>query len=529
MRVLGILAASAARSSTGWTARPPHRRARAGRRAGRRAAADLMIAALVLGSAALSAPLASADGIDDIAVRGSTTSVTMGGTTTQVTGETLYAYAKEGETLTLTATYKASDGNPRYYYAAVLTGPDGTTPAGAPAAYEWGSGTDDFTATITATATGVYSLWIYSYLYTDTALPPTPASNSDNGRMYHLYAVDWTVAEDGVAQPGRVWTKLLHLTQTSAWSQTAGLSVYVVQPNGSVYQVDYADYNGLTGSLLYYDPFGNTASGECVSAYASATYDGKTAEYAPASASCGEKYNLFFDEPAADLPASYVDADGVEHYILPTYQAPSKPTVAYQQGTDKTAQLAGTFTVGTDNFVGSFEIHIDANGNGIYDEAGIDLVVPGAVSESPGSFTYEWDGLDASGNVVPRKTKVSARVDYTKMDELHSDLQDVEQSGGQTWTQLAGYAASRAGGPVAAPLMWNDQPATRTNYTAADVLPGISSAGDTTPNTHYWDSNITTGYAPGATVANGGFGNSSYIDTWTYVAVDADSDPKMRT
>src|SRR5699024_2742175 len=180
---------------------------------------------------------------------------------------TIYAYLQTGEWL-------YADGN-----IGTVTQPDGTT----------GSGPDTYGP---ATADGVWQVQL-----------PNLGAN---------VPYDWTVevrTGDDAEIPGRVWAAQDGIRQSLAAGDLADLQYWVVNDTGYVYSVDLYGYNG-GNSWIEANSVG-WADEDCVPTYASYEYaaDGTGSDY-PALPDCGETYRVFFEEPAADLPATAPSAGG---------------------------------------------------------------------------------------------------------------------------------------------------------------------------------------------------------------------------
>lgn len=340
--------------------------------------------------------------------------------------------------------------------------------------------------------TGPAGIWTLDAVGTGTVIANWPEGTG--------VQTTWTIsalAANGAPIPGRVWTK-----QHRAFSSgLTDLGFWVVTGNGAQYKLDLPGFNGV-GWSLNSDAFGNvTVPDGCTPAYRSMVNTINTPEHQGPGDQCGEGYNLFFQQPADDLPASAPSAAG-ELFVVPEYVAPSITDAAFTPTSP--VSRAGTLAYDLNDFTGSYVIRIDTDGNGSYDDAG-DLEI--AQSGAAGAATYEWDGLDAAGAPVDVCTAVNFEVAIDRTDEVHFVLGDVEFLGGIRITQLAG---SSIGNDV---IYWDDTDvpnsggAPKTSTTSPIVnLDGLSSASGTV---HGWPG---TGGNP--------WGNFASIDNWTYSPVD---------
>ena len=421
-----------------------------------------------------------------------------------------YAYASAvGETIVFTANYAGSMGDPTSAtYKYVIKGPNGSTYSG-----EYGVGPNNPPKGLSFPVMKDWvGVWKFSITSTGTGELDIPR-----------YRYDWDLSvrdSSGTEIPGRVWTQQLFLYQDA--TQTASFPLYVMTTSGTQYKVVYNQFNGIY-SIIQFSALGNVLPGTCTQVYGSyselSTENPKKWETAPPS--CGSNFNIFVNPPAPDLPESFTNLGGAKEtfWIAPKWKPPAKPVVSYERTGEGTATpFAGKITVTTDNFVGSYDLQIDTDGNGSYTDAA-DITLPVTVSDSPHTHTYTWDGKDAAGQpVTTTAAALTARVTLTQADEIHSNLYDVEYTGGQTWTQLVGNA------PGPAPLMWDD------SYLAANAkrpdTPGPSVTqgwpGTTEPNVRTWgavdgDKGVVAGY----------WGDASMIDTWTYAALPASSNTQV--
>src|SRR5699024_2011036 len=189
---------------------------------------------------------------------------------------------------------------------------------------------------------------------------------------------DWTVeVHDGADAevPGRVWAAQDSIRQTFAGSELADLQYWVVNDTGYVYSVNLYGYNG-GNSWIEANSVG-WADEDCAPTYASYEYsvDGTGSDY-PSLPDCGETYRVFFEEPAADLPATAPSAGG-EVTIRPELLGVGDLEVTDLTFTPAaTGAAAGTFRYSLNTrFTGGYYLQVDVDGNGSYTDA-VDRSIP---------------------------------------------------------------------------------------------------------------------------------------------------------
>ncbi|MGV2901377.1 hypothetical protein ACNPM4_06840 [Microbacterium sp. AGC62] len=319
------------------------------------------------------------------------------------------------------------------------------------------------------------------------------------------FYADWDInvtTADGVAIPGRVWTKQYRAYSVSPTPPDAPLSdpeFWVVSENGAQYKIDISQFNG-GGWSFSSDAFGNVVpAGSCTPAYRSLANTLNSPEHPAPGPQCGPSYNLFFDAPAADLPAT-ADSPHGSVFVSPAYVAPTLTNADYERPNNQSH--VGSLNYDVENFTGSYVVRIDTDGNGNFTDP-VDIEIPQSGTE--GAKTFAWNGLDANGAVVDMCTSVNFQVAIERTDEVHFVLGDAEVVGGIAITQLEG---SSIGNDV---IYWDDTEVPESGggnkgSTTDPIvnLDGISSAG----GVHGW-----------ANVGNQ-WGNMASIDNWTYSPVD---------
>lgn len=436
--------------------------------------------AVVVGAVGLLTPLAATQAVADSGPTG----------TTIRQANIFYAYVGAGETLS--ASFDQWAGSSGGVASTVIISRPGAAPVNCviPVGATAGMGCDF--NNLTAATPGIWSI---SY---------APAGNVQ-GR-YVTWEID--VRADGVDIPGRVWSEGLWLAQGSPDLPETDFPLYYQSVYGDQYRAMYFGFNGID-SYFAANAIGLREAPSCESYYQSAG----GAPYSGSGTDCGPIYKIFFDEPAADLPASATRFDGATDWILNPIVEPELSNLAFTSGAGTTQ--AGTITFDVENFVGNMVIQIDANGNGLYDDPE-DLTIPYASIDSNGSYAF--DGVDGLGNVVPSGQEINVRAAIDRAGEIHFVNTDVEsRSGG---IQVESRRGPDAGNTT---LYWDDtfintQQAQRCSglIGAVSALDGVDSAG----GVHGWgfcpvkaDSNPNDG-------VRGSYGDRRNIQEWTYRKVD---------
>ena len=217
---------------------------------------------------------------------------------------------------------------------------------------------------------------------------------------------------------------------------------------------------------------------------------------------------IFFNKPAADLPATANSARGTT-WLLTNPTQPTVTDVAFT-GTEGTTGKGGTNPLGGNfNFTssgsgGTYSIIIDVNKNGVFTDAA-DRTLTGLVSM--GVNTVYWDGLDGENNKVPADTLAGYKANIsvtTNAGEVHFPFFDVERN-------VNGIKLTRTNGSNSPDYLvyWDDTPITVIGTPSNPVqnLKGISSI----TNGHKW------GAATNDALNDADFGNNRGIDTWAYI------------
>lgn len=217
---------------------------------------------------------------------------------------------------------------------------------------------------------------------------------------------------------------------------------------------------------------------------------------------------IFFNIPAADMPAAANTPGSATTWLLNTPVAPAISNVTFT-GAEGTVGKAGTNPLGGNfNFTitgnGNYVIGIDINHNGVFTDA-VDRKLTGQATI--GANHVYWDGLDGLGAKVAGNSTLllkAAITITTTAGEVHFPFFDVERN-------VKGLLLTRTNGTYAPndSLYWDDTPISIIGTPSNPIknLTGLSSA----INGHKWGTptNIATNDAD--------FGNNKSIDTWSYI------------
>ena len=228
-----------------------------------------------------------------------------------------------------------------------------------------------------------------------------------------------------------------------------------------------------------------------------------------ADSQSGITQKIFFNIPAADLPASAKTPGGLTTWLLKPPAAPTISNVTFT-GIEGTPGKAGTSPLGanftfTAGVAGTYTIAIDVNKNGTFTDPA-DRKLAGAVN--PGTNTIYWDGLDGLGNKVPANPlgNYNAHITVTtQAGEVHFPFFDVERN-------VNGIILTRSNGNYAPDdsVYWDDSPLTVVGTPSNPIsnLTGLNSH----VNGHKW------GTATNDPRNQNDFGNNKGIDTWAYIS-----------
>ena len=404
--------------------------------------------------------------------------------------QTFFAYVGAGETLDVSLTRFSGATGP---VSITATSPAGDVPLSCAHSTGTANGTVCAATGLSSPTAGVWTIAI------DVSAAPRYA--------YNIQVRDASAA----AITGRIWTTRVSQYQSSTTTQ----SYWIATREGYVYGIQFRNYNGL-GSAIEANGFGLVEAGTCTPIYRSAegTAIGANGVFLEAgvdySETCGDDYLIFFEAPAADLPASATSATGAV-WIRPAVVPPSVENLALVAAAPATR--AGSIAFDLAGVNGGYSVQIDANADGDYSDP-VDRLIP--YGSPPGAVSVPFDGLDGLGDPIGVCQPLNARVVVDRVGETHFVLQDVEQLGDGAGNAAGVRVSGVAGVPGPNPrLYWNDTTlrTDRPGYlnTAPFGGPDGTAGTDTStiPNgngTHGWRND---------------WGDIRSIENWTYYATDA--------
>jgi hypothetical protein len=421
---------------------------------------------------------------------------------------TVFAYVKAGETFAATfGEYPGMDSRMTVSIVDPLGKVRQTSAPGGPVSID---------TQIVADVDGVWAVTIEDPADIDTNRPQFPG-------------VTWSIAaeKDGVAIPGRVFSESLAFNTPTETT----LSLFALTKTGGLYRETLRDYNGVDSTIQVTNK-GNVAVGDanCDPAYLSVPMPkspeaggagaGYTQPTSPATCAGLERYRLFLDQPAADLPASSTNwADGrtTDTWVGATYTQPTISGLSYTRA--GTAGNAGTLTGTLDTQPGTVELEIDADGDGVFDgpaDVKQTLIVP-----QTGPFSFDWDGKNAAGDPVDTSVASAFRATLAHTNEAHFLRTDSEVSrGGIELLRLTGGSTNPS------VVYFDDTRFADTSaerYSTTSLLASGTAGIDSTGGVHRWAGDDTSANrAPNAnTGTTGSWGDQRSIDDWTFGADSA--------
>jgi uncharacterized repeat protein (TIGR01451 family) len=198
--------------------------------------------------------------------------------------------------------------------------------------------------------------------------------------------------------------------------------------------------------------------------------------------------------------AKFLDSQGVDNSISP--------------GGTIGVQDFGTFSFNTD-IIGNYSIQIDANNDNLFspiDAQGNpsgDIFING-VTNGPGVVSVPWNGRNNAGVILPNGT-YNVRVQM-RAGEYHFVAGDAETSGGAS-PGLTIFESLSQGASSDTLVFWDDA----TFLGGTTTLPN-GAVSSTTQARHTWGD-----------FTAGGFGNLTFIDTYTYGGISSTSTPVIIT
>ena len=337
-------------------------------------------------------------------------------------------------------------------------------------------------------------IWKISFVPGSKARSHDEAS-SDVLWVSNLYLWNITVRNGTDEQKGRVWADSYAFRQPPGQQYTSDFTTYYISEDGYIYKAVHHGYNGQI-SILSADSIGIRSGDECMSAYQSALVE--NASLSPALGSCGSQYKLFFEEPSGSLPEESVLPDKTKDWIKPTIQKPEIGELHFAADNTKD-QLSGDITFFLRNFIGQYQIKIDADNDGSFDGQN-DVVLFAQIRELSSKLQkIQFQGVDKQGQIIFPSQTIGIKVEITKVAEIHFVASDVEGRDGLELIRLNGANAPNDR------LCWND--------TELDVIKNSAFA---TTELDGRSCPVSSGGVHGWSYNNASWGNARYIDDWTY-------------
>jgi len=419
---------------------------------------------------------------------------------------TFYAYVKSGETLSADFVRVAGDSAFDNIPGPVTFVIDGLGVAEqrctAPANVAIGKGCHF--AAQTASKSGIWRIQL---------IPPTNAKVYNEAAPNVHWGGSWfswniTVDAGTTEQHGRLWTEQYNLRQHADARYLDNLVNFYISEDGYIYKATEFGYNGQI-STLSADGIGNRLGTSCVSAYESVEVGDATAS--PAYGTCGSSYKMFFEQPAGDLPTSAMQWDGkTTDWIRPNVNHPSISDLKFKSD-GSNDQLSGTISFVLHNFVGQYQIKIDVDNNGGFDDQN-DVVLNEQVKKlANGQQQIHFQGVDKQGQIISPSATIGIQVAITKVAEIHLTAADVEgRTGGLELVRLNGDNAPTTR------LCWNDTGLALTTRTNTTPTSDGRDCPDSTGGLHSW------GYDDNS------WGNARYIDDWVYASAKLDGTNQIK-
>ncbi len=319
----------------------------------------------------------------------------------------------------------------------------------------------------------------------------------------------WTISvkSNGAEQPGRIWTNLYAIRQPAPTAYLENLTDYYVSEDGYIYKATENGYNGQI-STLSADSIGIRSGTGCVSAYQST--DVSNADFSPAYGTCGDAYKLFFEQPAGDMPTYAKQWDGKSDWVLPNVSHPSISNLSFKSD-NSSDQQSGMVTFYLHNFIGQYQVKIDADNDGNFDGQS-DVVLNEQVKSLTGGLQQiHFQGVDRQGQIILPSQTIGIEVVITKVAEIHLVAADVEgRTGGIELTRENGDNAPTTR------ICWND---TNLEPLADTTLMTPKLDGRNCPD--------STGGVHGWAYNDASWGNDRYIDDWTYASATLTGNNKI--
>ncbi len=348
-------------------------------------------------------------------------------------------------------------------------------------------------------------IWKISFAPGSKARPHDEAS-SNVLWVSNLYSWNITIRNGNDEQKGRVWADSYAFRQPPGEQYTSDFTTYYISQDGYIYKAVHHGYNGQI-SILSADSVGIRNSDECMSAYQSALVENES--LSPALGACGSRYKLFFEEPSGSLPEESVFADKTKEWIKPTIQKPEIGELHFVADNTKD-QLSGDITFFLRNFIGQYQIKIDADNDGSFDGQN-DVALFAQIKELSSKLQkVHFQGVNKQGQIIFPSQTIGIKVEITKVAEIHFVASDVEGRDGLELIRLNGANAPNDR------LCWND---TELDPIKNSAFATMELDGRSCP--------VSAGGVHGWTYSGESWGNARYIDDWTYATAKIDGNNEI--
>ncbi len=422
-----------------------------------------------------------------------------------------FVYTQAGEQLTVhlwAYPQPVRDNDPDYKARVTLTSPSGSSEG---RTIERAASSPQFVKT--STQEGVWKITIRD------ATPPTPI-------IRDLTPADIRVTTSGGREvTGRVWAERMAVDQTSIRTPR----IWAMSPRGVIYQITQPGYDGVSSTWTMNNvgihlggpsdecepAFGSRPELPAIGADAATTGPAYTVPADRTGCVGLETYRLFPDEPAlSDFPATianWADNRGAAHrWGYTPYQAPQIANLAATRTTPGTNQLR--ITGALQRQPATVTMWIDTNGNGVYNPS-VDVQFRKRMLK-PGTFSFDWNGRNAAGAVVPTTQSLRAYASFSEVSPIHFTREDVEQAGGGIEIR-----AIRGGKTGPLRLHWDDSYVNNTSSGRTSTTSPRSSLNGTmsTGGVHGWSYGGTVNDANRNNGTNGSWGDRRVINDWAFL------------
>ncbi|TWP52421.1 hypothetical protein FKR81_08775 [Lentzea tibetensis] len=299
--------------------------------------------------------------------------------------------------------------------------------------------------------------------------------------------------------PGRVWTERYEISRDTG-EPPVDLTFWYQGEYGYTYRATFREHHGVDWAVAA-DNLGVVRDFTCTPVHASSD------RLPAADGWCGGAYKVFFEPPAADLPAEAVRWDGVLDWVRPGLRP--HPVISGGRFTPAGGR-SGTLAFELADYSGHLVVRVEAGGDGV------DRSIP--ITTREGTVEVFFDGLGGDGAPLPQSAPVVFEVLVERIAEIHFVSADVEvRAGGIEVTRLNGAEGGER------TLHWDDTPFDRRGPRRCSGTPVLDGrAGhDSAGGVHGWGIG-GCGSVAGADAddhVSGGWGDARVVDDWAYLPV----------